>query len=137
MGRCPGFDRRRAAALLLARSEKDKEYPWNAELVRLMDQLPSAQSLPLFRRLWGKVGLDDVLLPLLARQPRAEDRGKFLQGLVAPQLATVRLCLVALDKLPEKKDANSVLALVQALRACPTARRRTDPRRRLPTDCDV
>ena len=117
--RCPGFDRRRAAELLLARSEKDKEYPWSAELVRLMDHLPPAQSLPLFRRLWGKVGLDDVLLPLLARQLRAEDRGKFLQGLVAPQLATVRLCLATLDKLPEKKDANSVLALVQALRRLP------------------
>ena len=117
--RCPGFDRRRAASILLGRAEMDKEYPWSAELVKLMDSLPAERSLPLFRRLWGKVGLDDVLLPLLARQPQPQDREKFLRGLVSPQLATVRLCLGTLEKLPEKKDAESVLALVQALRRLP------------------
>jgi putative heme-binding domain-containing protein len=84
-----------------------------------MGDLPAEQSLPLLRRLWGKVGLDDVLLPLLARQPRVEDRDRFLAGLTSPQLATVRLCLGALEKLPEKKDPQSVLALVQALRRLP------------------
>jgi putative heme-binding domain-containing protein len=129
--RCPGFDRRKAAEILLARSRKDKKYPWSAEVVRLMDSLPPEQSLPLFRRLWGKVGLDDVLLPLLARQPQPQDRGKFLQGLVSPQLTTVRLCLAALEKLPEQRDPETVLELVQALRRLPEGKEENKTREQL------
>src|SRR5262245_3027469 len=115
----PGFDRRKAATIFLDHTEKDKEYPWSAELVKLVADLPPERSLPMLRRLWDRVGLNEVILPVLARRPAEEDRPRFLKGLVSPQLATVRLCLSALEELPPKKDGQEVLALVQALRRLP------------------
>ena len=44
---------------------------------------------------------------------------RFLEGLSSPQPATVRLCLSALEHLPNTKDGPTVLALVQALRRLP------------------
>src|SRR5206468_5141505 len=113
------FDRRRAAAVFLARVAKEKDYPWNAELVRLIGELPPGQAGPVLRRLWSRAGLNDVILPVLARKPAEEDRERFLEGLASPQPATVRLSLSALEQLPEKKDGHTVLALVQALRRLP------------------
>src|SRR5205807_227347 len=51
------------------------------------------------------------------RDPRPDDRGKFVDGLRSPQLAQVALCLDALAKLPPVGDAAELLALVRALRA--------------------
>src|SRR5262249_41776224 len=50
------------------------------------------------------------------RQPQAADRERFLTGPTSPQLATVRLCLAALQKLPDRSDGETVLALVRTLR---------------------
>jgi putative heme-binding domain-containing protein len=113
----PGFDRRRAAEMFLARAAKDAEYPWNATLVELLGELPREQALPALRRLWGQAGLDESIVPLLARQPEATDRERFLAGLNSPQVSTVRICLEALDKLPgEVKEGTQLVPLVQALR---------------------
>jgi putative heme-binding domain-containing protein len=115
--RCPGFDRKKAAAIFLARAEKDKDFPWNADLVGLMGELPAEQSLPVLRRLWGQAGLEETILPVLAKHPEAADREKFLHGLSSPQQATVRLSLEALETLPViDVEAKHVLALVLALR---------------------
>jgi putative heme-binding domain-containing protein len=118
----PGFDRRYAAELFLGRAEKDDDYPWNAALVGLLDSLPAERTRPLLRRLWDRGGLEDAILPLLALQPLAEDRAKFLHGVESPQLATVRLCLDALAKLPDGADGKQVLALVRALRRLPAGK---------------
>jgi putative membrane-bound dehydrogenase-like protein len=118
----PGFDRRRAAEIFLARAEKDDEYPWTASLVGLLDTLSAERTGPLLRRLWDRGGLEDAVLPLLARQPLPENRAKFLRGLESPQLATVRLCLEALEKLPDTQDGGQVLALVRALRRLPAGK---------------
>jgi len=115
--RAPGFDRKKAAAVFLARAEKDSEYPWNGDLVALLGELPPAQALPVLRKLWDGAGLEDAILPVLARHPDAADRAKFLHGLTSPQQATVRLSLDALAKLPEKDvEPPHILALVLALR---------------------
>jgi putative membrane-bound dehydrogenase-like protein len=117
--RVPGSDRRRAAELFLKRAARDEGYRWNAALVGLVGELPPERSLPVLRGLWGKVGLDESLLPLLARHPRAEDRARFVVGLSSPQPATVRACLEALRKLPGKADGPEVMALIQALGRIP------------------
>ena len=115
--RAPGFDRKKAAAIFLARAEKDSEYPWNGDLVALIGELPPAQALPVLRKLWDGAGLEDAILPVLAKHPDAADRAKFLHGLSSPQQATVRLSLEALAKLPEKDvEPPHLLALVLALR---------------------
>jgi putative heme-binding domain-containing protein len=120
----PGFDRKRAAEVFLARARQDENYPWSAGLVALVGALPEEHSLPVLRGIWGKLGVDEAILLVLARHPHAIDRGKFLEGLNSPQLATVRLCLRALEGLPGESDRLEILALVRALR------RQTDGRQK-------
>jgi putative heme-binding domain-containing protein len=113
----PGFDRRRAAAVFLARSAKEPDYAWNASLIELISSLPAEKSMPVLRRLWGQAGLDEAILPVLAEKPEAADRDKFLTGLSSPQVATVRRCLEALDRLPGKvTEGELLLPLVVTLR---------------------
>jgi putative heme-binding domain-containing protein len=115
----PGFDRRRAAEVFLERGRHQAEYPWNAALVEILSALPEQQTLPVFRSLWGKAGLDAVLLPSLARHPEADDRDKFIQGLASPQLPLIRLSLEALQKLPPRQEGTEMLALIRALGCLP------------------
>jgi putative membrane-bound dehydrogenase-like protein len=130
--RCPGFDRRRAAEILLKRSKKDPEFAWNAQAVQLLGALPDEKVRPVLRRLWGEHGLDDALLPLLARHPQAKDRERFRAALNSPQAATVLLALEALDRLPARPaDADEVLALLLALRRLPEGKEVDPVRRRL------
>jgi putative membrane-bound dehydrogenase-like protein len=130
----PGFDRRRAAEVFLARAEKDGDYPWTPALVALLDGLPGERARPVLLRLWDRGGLEESVLPLLARQPRAEDRDKFLRGLESAQVATVRLCLDALEKLPDSRDGRHILALVRALRRLPEGKEEDRLRGRLAAD---
>jgi putative membrane-bound dehydrogenase-like protein len=114
--RSPGFDRRRSAEVFVKRAEADADYPWSPALVELLGSLPEERSLPVLRRLWERGGLEEAILPLLARKPQAVDRERFLAGLNSPQLATVSLSLEALEKLPAHKDGAALLALLRALR---------------------
>jgi putative heme-binding domain-containing protein len=127
----PGFDRRKAAAIFLARADKDRDFAWNAGLVQLLGELPAEQSLPALRRLWDSAGLNDVILPLLARRAQGEDRERFLQGMSSPAMAVVRACLDALEKLPAKKDVPALLALVQAMRLLPDGKEEDRTRARI------
>jgi putative heme-binding domain-containing protein len=129
--RSPGFDRRRAAEVFLNHAEKDTDYPWSPALVELLGSLPEERSLPVLRRLWEHGGLEETILSLLARKPQAEDRERFLAGLGSPQLATVRLCLEALEKLPDRNDSATLLALVRALRRLSDAREEKPVREQL------
>jgi putative heme-binding domain-containing protein len=114
--RATGFDRKRAAAVFLARAARDEDFEWSPDLVRLVAELPRAQVLPVLRRQWENAGLQEAILAVLARQPEAGDRSKFLDGLASPQPATVRRCLEALEQLPPRAEPVQVLALIQALR---------------------
>ena len=67
----------------------------------------------------GKAGLDAALLPILAKHPAEQDRGKFIAGLKSPQLALVQASLQALRKLPDKANPEEVLALLTALNRLP------------------
>jgi putative heme-binding domain-containing protein len=122
LARMPGFDRRRAAAIFLKKAKDDPDFPWNAALISLIGELPAEKSLPVFRRLWGRVGLDSAILPQLAPHADPAERGKFLGGLSSPDLKTVRLCLAALEKLPTRADGQELLLTIQGLRRLPTGR---------------
>jgi putative membrane-bound dehydrogenase-like protein len=127
----PGFDRRRAAEVFLARAEKDADFPWSPALIELVGSLPEERSLPVLRGLWDKAGLEESLLPLLARNPQPADQDKFLAGLSSPQLATMGLCVQALEKLPPRSDGADVLALIRALRRLAEGREEKALRERL------
>jgi putative heme-binding domain-containing protein len=93
--------------------------------------LPEDQSRPLLQRLWEQGGLEDALLPLLARRPAEADRAKFVVGLGSAQLTQVRLCLDALAKLPPRREAEDLLALVKAHRALGDGKPEANLRERL------
>jgi putative heme-binding domain-containing protein len=129
--RCPGFDRRAAAERFLAQSKKDPVYAWNADLVDLIGNLPDEQGTQVLRQLWGQAGMDEAILPVLARHPGPADRDKFLEGLQSPRLAIIRACLDALEKLPSQSDGACLLALVRCLRCLADGREETQVRHRL------
>jgi putative heme-binding domain-containing protein len=130
--RYPGFDRVGAAEVFLARAAGDADFAWNAELIALLGSLSDDCIRPLLRRLWGENGLDEAILPLLARRPQAEDRDRFRTALASPQPATVLLALDALDRLPARPgSADDVLALLLALRRLPEGKDVDPIRRRL------
>jgi putative heme-binding domain-containing protein len=116
--RAPGFDKSKAAELFLARAKKDSTFAWNASLVALLGTLPAEKSLPVLRGLWGEVGLDDEILPVLAKHAREEDHARLLHGLISPRLALVSTSLGALEKLAAKPERrrDEGLALLRALR---------------------
>lgn len=119
--RCPGFDRRRTAEILLKICAGDADFSWSAEVVALLGLLPSERVAPALCRLWGEHGVDDAILMLLARDPHAEDRERFLNGLGSPRLDLALRCLDALEKLPSPpanraRDRDEYLAVLLALR---------------------
>jgi len=116
--RAPGFDRVAAARRFLDR-RKQPGFAWNADLVGLLARLPAEEARPVARELWGEVGLDDALLPLLTREPLAEDRVRFVEGLALGQPALVQKAAAALEKLGPSRDADETFALLKALRDVP------------------
>jgi putative membrane-bound dehydrogenase-like protein len=129
--RCPGFDRKQAAQIFLARAKNDAEFPWSGELIQLIGELPAEQSVPLLRHLWDKGGLEEEILTVFARDPEPADRDKFLRGLGSPQLAIIGLSLGALEKLPPANDGTHALALVRCLRCLPEGKEADRMRDRL------
>src|SRR5439155_18519516 len=78
-----GFDRKKAAALFLKKVQDDPQFPWNADLIQLLGELPAEEALAVLRQQWGKTGYDSLILPLLAKAPKSEDRPKFVAGLAS------------------------------------------------------
>jgi putative heme-binding domain-containing protein len=116
--RTPGFDQPAAAERFLTASKKP-DFVWNADLIAVVGSLPAEKSLPPLRALWGKAGLDEVILPYLARAAQAEDKARLRTGLGLAQPATVSLCLEALDHIDAKADREEVLDLLLALGRVP------------------
>jgi putative heme-binding domain-containing protein len=126
-----GFDRVHAAEKFLERSRRDEEFAWNPDLIRLLGELPDDKALPVLRQLWGEHGLDDVILPLLARKPDERDRARFLDGLGSARIDTVRVSLDPLEKLKVRKEKDEVLKLILALRRLPPDKQQDALRERL------
>jgi putative membrane-bound dehydrogenase-like protein len=112
----PGFPKQRAARVFLNRWQSDKDFALSGAIVQLFETLPSDEVLPMVRRRWGDTGQEAAFLPLLARQPTAADRGKFIDGLNSPQTTVLEACVQGLTKLNIRTDANETFALIRALR---------------------
>jgi putative heme-binding domain-containing protein len=117
--RCPGFDRRGAALKFVERAEHEPAFEWNSELVALLGELPSETHLPVLRKLAARGGLDEAILPLLARSAQPIDLPQFLAGLTSPRLDIVRQCLSAITKIGPRPDESILLALMRCLRLLP------------------
>jgi putative heme-binding domain-containing protein len=122
LAKAPGFDRRRAAEVFVGNASKRDDFTWNAPLVEIVGELPPEKARPVLRNLWGKHGLDEFILPHLAKQPDEMDRGRFLKGMGSAQLTTVELALNALEKLATRDKPDETLALILALKRLPTGK---------------
>jgi putative membrane-bound dehydrogenase-like protein len=114
-----GFDRAKAATVFVHKLQSDPAYPINELVLQTLDALPAEQVNPVVRPLWGKAGYDGGIATLLARQPEAQDRGKFVQTLSSPQASVLAASLKALSKLPLEQDGQEALALLLAHKNLP------------------
>jgi putative heme-binding domain-containing protein len=128
--RTPGFDQTAAAERFLTASRKPG-FVWNADLIAVVASLPPARSLPPLRALWGEAGLDEVILPYLAKAAQGEDKARLRAGLASAQPETVAVCLEALDKLGERADMDEVLDLLLALGRVPPEKEHKPLRQRI------
>jgi putative membrane-bound dehydrogenase-like protein len=110
-----GFPKERAARIFLERWKLDPKYALTGNIVQLFDTLPAEDVLPTLRKHWGDTGQENSLLPLLARQPEANDRRRFLEGLNSVQTSVLFACVQGLEKINAKTDASESFALIRAL----------------------
>lgn len=109
-----GFPREQAIPIFRAKVAGNPEYPLDARVLALLDEIPGEEIAAVVRPYFGKAGLDEAILPFLARKPKAEDRGKFVNGLRSLQPKTVQMCVQALNALKLPGDDDEVLNLVTA-----------------------
>ncbi len=98
-----GFPKERAARIFLDRWQRNKDYALSGTIVQLFDALPADDVLPTIRKGWGETGQDSAFLPLLAKKPVMEDRGKFIDGLNSPQSAILDACVRGLEPARREK----------------------------------
>ncbi len=113
------LDRAEAARKFVAASQNDPDYGWTPGLVALLSVLPDEELQPLLSRLWARGGLEDVLVPLFARDPKTANRDKFIVGLRSLDPNANRIAALALGKLPPSKDSSELVAAIKALRRLP------------------
>lgn len=112
-----GFPRESAARIFLERWKNDTRYALNGTIVQLFETLLADDVLPTLRKRWGDTGQEAALLPLIARQPLPEDRGKLIDGLKTP--AALEACVKGLNNLGANADVAEIFALTHALHRLP------------------
>ncbi len=74
-------DSRGGAASLDCQSKSRPGFVWNADLIAVVGSLPPGGArCRRLRALWGQAGLDEVILPYLARAARVGGQGPFSRG---------------------------------------------------------
>ncbi|HTM52730.1 MAG TPA: c-type cytochrome [Pirellulales bacterium] len=102
--------------------------PPSAELVSLTDRLPRQEALELVRPQWSEAELRDAVVLVLARDPQAEDRPKFVEALSSPQSAVVAKAARALVELGMNCSSDEMVDALRALKRACAAARDTEPR---------
>jgi len=111
----------------------DRISVWNAGLLELASTLPVKRLRPVTDELWKRGGLEDAIVPILAREPAPEDGPKFVVGLRSLNPNVVRVSAAALLKLEPQKAQADVIAAILALRKLPDDKAATGPREALLT----
>lgn len=106
----PAIDR------IVERIGESEDYPWTAEIIRLLGQSSREEHLQLLRKQAGNFGVQGAVLSVLADQPRPADRALFIRGLESADLGLVGTSLSALTALPAVKDPEELVRLVYNLR---------------------
>lgn len=121
--------RDKVAGAFLAAAEKDRNFVWSGELIRLVSRLPEKDVSPALRRQWSNRGLRDDLLPVFARNPDRRDRGLFFEALESANLKTVETALNALGTLPPDDSPENLLPVLRLLQRLQGDPKQADLRR--------
>jgi putative membrane-bound dehydrogenase-like protein len=111
----------------------DSEYPWNNDVVFLIGEARTPDSLARLRNRFEHYNTRNAALICLAKRGLAEDREKFIEGLGSSQPEVMRACLEAIEKLPPRLNPTEVVALVKSLRRLGTEQNEYPLRERIVT----
>lgn len=108
------FPRAKALPIFVKRLQADPKYVIDSKVLSLLADFAAGDLGQLLRPYWGQAGLDEALLPFLAKEPIASDRAKFVGGLKSLQPKTVEVCLGALNRLKLPADDDEIMNLFTA-----------------------
>lgn len=111
--------------------KSDPEYAWNNDVVFVIGYGKTPEHYGLVRQQYEKFELQMACLMVLAESPQEQDREKFAAGLESPPIEIVTTCTSALEKLPAKKNAVELVALVKTLRRLGTEKNELALRERI------
>ncbi len=117
LAKLPGADRVKVAKAFAAKAADDAGYRWAAGHVEFVAELPEADRRPLLLKLYDR-GLTDAVVTQLAKQPKAEDRERFVAGLSSTAAGVTATSATALAKLPAD-GTGELVPLIRALRRYP------------------
>lgn len=98
-----------------AASAHPARFLWNAEVIALLAEAPSAELSARLRAQWARVDLHDALVQALARQPDAADREKLVGALTSADFRTTAAALDALAELDEPQPDNLLTGVMRVL----------------------
>jgi putative membrane-bound dehydrogenase-like protein len=105
-----------ALDLIAGRIVETEDYPWTAEIVRLLGRSTRPGHRQLLREQLGNYSIQGVVLSVLAGQASPLDRPHFVDGLESANAGVVGACLSAIATLPVSKDPRELVRLVYNLR---------------------
>ena len=102
-----------------------------SEMIGLAGRLPMDEAFPLLRSQWKEGGLRDAIVLSLAKDPRSEDRPKFVEALTSPQPAVVERAANVLFGLGIESSPAEMAAVLRALKQSCSVADQAEPRRTL------
>ena len=114
LAKLDGISREKVARRFVAVAAKDRAYAWDLGATELLGSLPATEVRPLISPLWSVGGLEEALLPLIAKSPIESDRAMLIGGLRTANPKAVITIVDALAKLPKRDD--DTLSLLRAFR---------------------
>ena len=116
-----GAERENLARNLLAAVKSElsnsKSPPdWTPQFIECLKSLPRTEYIADLRARWDEPALRDAIAAILAEQPEAADRERFVQALASVQAKVVERAAGALAKLPPEHSPGEIAAALRALR---------------------
>jgi len=121
VARMPKKIREPAARTLLAKlqsaeAEGHGDRVWTVELVGALAVLPDEEIFSVLRGRWQNAALRDAIAFVLARNPKAEDRGRLVESLDSFDASLVRSAAKALEQLKAPGKAEEIGVALKALK---------------------
>ncbi len=107
---------RKIVATIMKLDGRQARAAWNSEVVRLVATLPDREKLPILRQQFNDPRLQDSIVLVLAKKPKAEDRGRFVTALDSIQPSVLRTAATSLAMLSKKATPTEIGKAVRTFR---------------------